>query len=306
MKKYKGHIIATTACMGGELSTNLYGLALARKNHDKEAEIEYYNNACNFIKFCISVFGQDDFYIECAPSIKEDQVIVNKQLLNVAHAFNLKMIVGTDAHYLKKEDRYVHKSYLNSKQEEREVDDFYEYAYMQSPEEVREHLSVAMSDRDIDWIFENSLEVKNKIDFYSLEKHQHIPEVKVKEYPQIMPYVMDTKKYPILTELFLSDNKQERYWVNQCFEALIDKGIGLDEKYLTRLNEEARVKKVIGEKLETCMFAYPNTLQHYIDLFWRCGSTVGAGRGSACSGLNHYLLGVTQLDPIEWNLPFWR
>jgi DNA polymerase-3 subunit alpha len=54
------------------------------------------------------------------------------------------------------------------------------------------------------------------------------------------------------------------------------------------------------------MFAYPNTLQHYIDLFWKCGSTVGAGRGSACSGLNHYLLGVTQLDPIEWNLPFWR
>jgi DNA polymerase-3 subunit alpha len=41
-------------------------------------------------------------------------------------------------------------------------------------------------------------------------------------------------------------------------------------------------------------------------LFWRCGSTVGAGRGSACSGLNHYLLGITQLDPIKWNLPFWR
>ena len=54
------------------------------------------------------------------------------------------------------------------------------------------------------------------------------------------------------------------------------------------------------------MFAYPNTLKHYIDLFWECGSTVGAGRGSACSGLNHYLLGITQLDPIEWDLPFWR
>ena len=33
---------------------------------------------------------------------------------------------------------------------------------------------------------------------------------------------------------------------------------------------------------------------------------VGAGRGSSCSGLNHYLLGVTQLDPLEWDLPFWR
>ena len=54
------------------------------------------------------------------------------------------------------------------------------------------------------------------------------------------------------------------------------------------------------------MFAYPITLQHYIDMFWDLGSTVGAGRGSSCSGLNHYLLGVTQLDPIKWELPFWR
>ena len=304
MKKYKGHIIATTACMGGELSTNLYGLALARKEQDKEKELEYYNNACEFINFCVDVFGKEDFYIECAPSTKADQVLVNKQLLNVAHAFGLKMVVGTDAHYLKKEDRYVHKSYLNSKQEEREVDDFYEYAYMQSPDEVREHLGAAMSDRDIDWIFENSLEVKKKIDFYSLEKHQHIPEVAVKNYQKGKNF--DVGNRTVLNELFESDNVQERYWVNQCCEALINKGIGLKDEYLDRLEEEARVKKVIGEKLETCMFAYPNTLQHYIDLFWRCGSTVGAGRGSACSGLNHYLLGVTQLDPIEWSLPFWR
>ena len=54
------------------------------------------------------------------------------------------------------------------------------------------------------------------------------------------------------------------------------------------------------------MFSYPITLQHYVDLFWTCGSTVGAGRGSSCSGLNHYLLGITQLDPIKWDLPFWR
>lgn len=320
MKKYKGHIIATTACIGGELSTNLLGLALARKAQDKEAEREYYNKACIFVNFCIDTFGKDDFYIECAPSPKEDQVLVNKQLLNVAHAFNLKMVVGTDAHYLKKEDRFVHKAFLNSKDGEREVDEFYEYSYMQSPEEVRDHLSASMSDRDIDWIFENSLEVKEKIDFYSLEKHQHIPEVKVIDYKKqgYLEYFGGSfdgyndqldefyNKYPILVELFDSDNIQERYWVNQCFEALIDKGIGLKEEYISRLNEEARIKKVIGEKLETCMFAYPNTLQHYIDLFWRCGSTVGAGRGSACSGLNHYLLGVTQLDPIEWGLPFWR
>ena len=72
MKKYKGHIIATTACMGGELSTNLYGLALARKNQDKTMEMAYYNSAVKFINFCIDVFGKEDFYIECAPSTKPD------------------------------------------------------------------------------------------------------------------------------------------------------------------------------------------------------------------------------------------
>jgi DNA polymerase-3 subunit alpha len=54
------------------------------------------------------------------------------------------------------------------------------------------------------------------------------------------------------------------------------------------------------------MFSYPITLSHYVDLFWECGSIVGAGRGSSCSGLNHYLLGITQLDPLKWNFPFWR
>ena len=79
-----------------------------------------------------------------------------------------------------------------------------------------------------------------------------------------------------------------------------------NDKYFSRLEEEADIKMTISEKLGTNMFAYPVTLQHYVDLFWECGSMVGAGRGSSCSGLNHYLLGITQLDPIEWDLPFWR
>ena len=70
--------------------------------------------------------------------------------------------------------------------------------------------------------------------------------------------------------------------------------------------EEADVKTIVGNKLGTNMFSYPVTLSKYIDMFWELGSPVGAGRGSACSALNHYLLGVTQLDPIQWELPFWR
>lgn len=72
MSKYKGHIVASTACISGELSYNLYGLALARKAGDKEKELEYYTNATQFVQFCIDTFGKDDFYIECAPSLKSD------------------------------------------------------------------------------------------------------------------------------------------------------------------------------------------------------------------------------------------
>ena len=48
-----------------------------------------------------------------------------------------------------------------------------------------------------------------------------------------------------------------------------------------------------------CLFSYFNTFQHYIDLFWDCGSIQGPGRGSASGFLSNYLLGITQLDPIE-------
>ena len=299
IKSDPGHVIATSACIGGELSANTLIMAQARSKQDKETEKTAYKSIVAFMKYMIDIF-KNDFYVECAPGTSEEQILVNKNLVNIARAFNCKMVIGTDAHYLTKDQRFVHKSYLNSKEGEREVDDFYEFSYLQTAEELQEHLS--MSNLDYDVLCDNSMEIYDKITFYSLQKHQSIPEVEVKDYPK-----KDVKKeYTVLNSLYQSDNAQERYWINQCEEALIQKGLNNDKRYWERLEEEASVKRTIGEKLQTCMFAYPNTLQHYIDLFWRCGSTVGAGRGSACSGLNHYLLGITQLDPIKWDLPFWR
>ena len=103
----------------------------------------------------------------------------------------------------------------------------------------------------------------------------------------------------------MSDEIQERYWVNECLTSLQEKNLWNDE-YLDRLETEADVIKYIGEKLDDCLFAYFNTFKHYIDLFWECGSIVGPGRGSATGFLSNYLLGITQLDPIRWNLPYWR
>ncbi len=304
MKKYPNSLIATTACLGGELSVNTLNLINAEKINDKDGVETAHNNIVNFLLWCKEIFGEGNFYIECAPGKSPEQIAVNKRFPAIANAFGLKMVIGTDAHYLKKEDRYVHKAYLNSKFGEREVDSFYEYAYLQSNEEIVDNLTASDFSEDfINEMFNNSYEIYDKIENFSLAHNQTIPKVDVITYAKAVSSDMD--KYPILKSMFLSDDKINRYWVNECVNKLIkiDK---YNDEYLSRLEEEADIKQTISEKLGTNMFMYPVTLQHYVDLFWECGSMVGAGRGSSCSGLNHYLLGITQLDPIKWNLPFWR
>ena len=313
VKENPGHLIGTTACLGGELSTLALELYNARQVKDDKTAATAYAKIVDFVQEMLSIFG-DDFYIECAPAASKEQEIANKMLHNIASSFGVNMVIGCDAHYLKKEDRYVHKAYLNSKGGEREVDDFYEYSYLQTEEEIITHLKKSYEMEHIVDMFHNSLEIYNKIENYSLEHKQTIPKVEVKVFPKaenFYPYAcisrrMDIREnYPTLRKMLMSDDVYDRYWVNVCLQRLLELG-KYNVTYLDRLEEEARVKSIIGEKLETNMFSYPITLQHYIDMFWECGSLVGAGRGSSCSGLNHYLLGITQLDPIEWNLPFWR
>ena len=313
MTKYKGHVVATTACMGGELSTAAYNMALAENVNDMTNASVFYQQICDFLNYCIEVFG-NDFYIECAPSTAEDQCITNRKLLRIAQAYNIPLIVGTDSHYLTKNDRYVHKSYLNSKGGEREVDAFYEFAHLMTYDEAYDLLEHCFKDQaTVIWILENSRKLSENFTSYSLERKQMIPKVEVEHYEpgdwsRVPGLIMDNFdfRWKLIQKLICSDEPQERYWIQECLKSLWDKGLQDKREYWDRLETEADVIKDIGEKLDDCLFAYFNTFKHYIDLFWECGSTVGPGRGSATGFLSNYLLGITQLDPIRWNLPYWR
>ena len=294
----KGHLIASSACLGSELDYCILEMDKAEKVGNIEGKAEYYYRIVDFVNWCKSIFGED-YYFEIQPAQSKEQMIVNRRMKALSDYFRVKIVVTTDAHYLKKSDREVHKAFLNSKQGDREVDEFYAYAYLQTTEEVIQNL--AGTGLDYAELEANTLEVKNKIQDFGFAHKQQVPQVPVKNYPK----VMSKMGYKTLDYLYSSDNPQERYWVNYCCDKLKELNL-FNDVYLARLEEEADIQKVIGDKLETCMFAYPIFLQHYIDSFWEIGSTVGAGRGSACSGLNHYLLGITQLDPIKYNLPYWR
>ena len=304
IKENPGHLIATSACIGGELSSSILEMEKARHIGDKETEKIKYHQIINFMKLMDKLFG-DDFYIEVAPGQSKDQILVNNKLAQLSQIFKKKLVIGDDSHYLKKEDRYIHKAYLNSKGGERETDLFYEYSYLQDEDNLKENLapSIGMLYEDM---CNNSMEMFNKIEVYDILHAQTIPSVPVEDY--IINHTNEDfhKKNPNLAYLYESENIYDRYWVNECVKQLVKNNLNVKQEYIDELEEEARVKRIIGEKLGTNMFKYPITLKYYIDMMWECGSLVGAGRGSSCAALNHYLLGVTQLDPIKWNLPFFR
>ena len=306
VSKYgKGHLYASAACLAGEVNHNLNLMIQAEQIGDSKTVKECHNKIVQFVLWCKRVYGDDYFSLEVAPGRGEEQLAVNSRMGKLSQAFDVPIVIGCDTHFLRKEDRFIHKAFLNSKDGEREIDSFYAYAYLQSEGEIIENL--AGTGLNYEELCANSMAIWDKCQYYSLAHKQQVPQVPVLEYPREddNSHRYDRKKYPTLDYLTHSDDPQERYWINYCQEQLEKRGLN-NETYLSRLEEEADTNKVIGDKLDTCMFAYPIFLQHYIDLFWECGSTVGAGRGSACSGLNHWLLGVTQLDPVTNALPYWR
>lgn len=298
--KNPGHLIATSACIGGELGSSILELNIARTTGNVKAEAAAYNHIKDFLEFNKTLFGSD-FYLEIAPATSKDQIEVNKMINKLSSLYSIPIVIGDDSHYLKKEDRYIHKAYLNSKGGERETDLFYEYSYLQDEEDIRKNLEP--SEIDVDSCFKNSMDMFDKIEIYDLLHNQTIPSVPIKDYYKYEDNSL--KDYPEMYQMKISDDIYDRYWINECLLEMKKKNLDKKE-YLNELEEEARVKRVIGEKLGTNMFKYPITLKYYIDMMWECGSLVGAGRGSSCAALNHYLLGITQLDPIEWDLPFFR
>lgn len=300
LQLYPNSLIATNACIGGELGGRVLALLKAESNNDTEEVMRNKILIDEYIKWNKELFG-DDFYLEFAAGNSKDQRAFNARIKSIAQFYNLKLIIGSDAHYLTSSHRVIHKAYLNSKEGEREVDEFYADAHFMTHEEVYDRIKDFFTIEEYEQICNNSMEIYSKIEGYNLFKNPIIPEVEVKSYPK-----QELNNYPpTITYLLNSEEPHERYWVNQCLEALVEKDLYKDE-YIQRLEVEADIIKTVGDKLGNILFKYFNTFQHYIDLFWDCGSIVGPGRGSSVCFLSNYLLGITQLDPLQWNLPEWR
>lgn len=256
VKEFPNTLIASNACLGGQLGYLTLELIKAERRGNDNEIYDWKYKIDQFMNFNIDLFG-DDFYIEIAAGTSKDQIKFNQRVISIAAAYNRKIVIGSDAHYLTAKERPIHKAYLNSKEGEREVDEFYWDAHMMDNDEAYDNLKDIFSEDEFKQLCANSMDIYNKIESYNIFRKPIIPRTNVRNYNPT--HYDELNQYETLSYLLSSENDQERYWINECIKGLKDKGLYSNPIYLERLETEAKVIKIIGGKLDNCLYEYFNT-----------------------------------------------
>lgn len=297
--KNPGHVIGSTACLGGALGTQLLRF---RETNDFEL-------LGKIKSWCIqmqSLFGKDNFFLEMQPSKNNEQLYVNQKILEFSNELDIPYIVTTDTHYLKKEDRVIHKAYLNAQNGDREVDDFYATTYMMSTEELESFFD---EKEMLQAAYQNILKIKDMCEDYSLLKPLKIPEL-IWPKPQGLPLNYDSfiEKIPYLKTFLESD-----YVGDNVLAKLITEKVATDE---TLQNQETydEIEVNLDDTWRSSLTnnahwsAYFLNLQHIIEECWKAGTLIGPSRGSGGGFILLYILGITQINPLreKTKLFHWR
>lgn len=334
----KGHIIAQSACLGSELD-NLILEYLNTNDKSIKQKIDA------FIKWCMKIFGKENFYLEIQPCvIKQDkdgnnlpheQAMVNQFMFVLSKAYGLKVICSTDSHYLTKNDAKIHEAYLkaddNEKSRNREVASFYETTYMFSISELVETLSYHLTIDQIKEALINTQRIYDSIEVFDLYHSTIVPTDK-KIPPFKVKHIFKDwyDKYDYLKKYAESEDKQDQYLlylVEQGFEkknqwgdssyhfATYDENgkiieehdkIVTQEEKIARINEEFSSFWQISERLNQKLSAYYVLVRGLVhEVMWKV-SFVGVARGSAGGSYICYLSEITQINPLKYDLPFWR
>lgn len=289
--KNPGHVIGSTACLGGMLATQLL------KYRDNPND-ELWSKIINWCKLMCSTFGgKEYFFLELQPSASKEQTFVNRMLIKISQELDINYIITTDSHYLTKEDRPVHKAFLNAQNGDREVDAFYATTYLMDTNDLIEHLD--LNEFEIETAFNNIIKIQNSCEDYSILKPLNIPSLKWNDYSHIEITKEWIEKIPYFDTFLKSEYKGDKLLV----KAIID-GIN---KHQDLQNKEAYQE--INNNLETTWIssnvnkahwsAYYLNLQKIIDLCWEADSLVGPGRGSGVGFILLYCLGITQINPLR-------
>ena len=272
LEKYHEDLIVCSACLGGEVPK------LITAGHIEEAE--------KSILWFKKVFGED-YYLELqrhkATVSRANQEAyplqqeVNKVLIEMSKKHNIKLVCTNDVHFVNEEDAEAHDRLICVSTGTFLDDDkrmlYTKQEWMKTQEEMNELFA------DVPEALSNTQEVLGKVERYSIE---HGP---------ILP------NFP-LPEGFTDNNDYLRHLVL----------VGAEKRWGKNLTDEQ--KERIDFELDTIKnMGFPGyflIVQDFIGAAREIGVSVGPGRGSAAGSAVAYCLGITQIDPIKYDLLFER
>lgn len=277
--------------------------------------------AKDYILWNVGLFG-DDFYLELQPATYKDQIIVNKQLVEFSKELGVPLIITTDAHYVRPEDQTIHEAFLNAKDGEREVADFYAHTYLHFTEEIYEKMNY-LDKEVISQALINTIEITNKVEEYTLAHETIIPRINVPEFELQHTFKKWYDKYEYINNMCNSEEEQDRYLMHMIEKGFIEllpyKEFSNEKfhEYLDRINSEVGELWRLSEAMNQNVSSYYVTTARLVEIIWaddecsgsfETGSLVGFGRGSAVAFLINYLMGITMVNPLEYGIeiPHWR
>lgn len=292
-----GHVIGSTACLGGFLATKL----LQYRNMPDSAKKDFYDRIKGWLKQMEGIFGKEHFYLEMQPSSDQEQIYVNQQIISLSEELDIPYIITTDSHYLKKEDAPIHKAFLNSQEGDREVDSFYATTYLMGTDEIEAYFTLYTDDYVLQKSYQNVLKIKDMCEDYSLKKELKIPSLVWKDCKISIPefeYKGFFQKMPYLEKFYNSSFSGDRHMVDLIIEKIkSDERLQNEETYY-ELNDNLRITWESSEVNKVHWSAYFLNLQKTLDLCWEAGSIVGPGRGSGVGFLLLYILDIIQINPM--------
>ncbi len=270
LEKYHEGLIALSACLKGEIPS----LILDKDMDEARERIRYYRN----------LFGDGDFYLEIQSNGIREQEEVNNFLKQLAQDEGVPLVATNDCHYLNRQDAQAHevllclqtgKTLLDKGRMRFQTDEF----YLKSPDEMIKHF------QDVPEAIENTREIAKRCEVDLSFKEYHFPTYELPEGEDHDSYL----------------EKKAREGLEAYFLRLRNQGKKFDEKlYQKRLSYELETIKQMG------FSDYFLIVSDFIGYAKANQIPVGPGRGSAAGSLVSFALGITEIDPIPYNLMFER
>ena len=240
---------------------------LVRGMYEEAKEVAYRYERC---------FGKGNFFLELQDHGIPEQKLVNQQLLRMSQETGIELVATNDVHYTNAEDAEPHDILLCLQTGKKLADEDrmrYEGGqyYVKSEEEMKSLFSYALQ------ALENTQKIADRCHVEIEFGHTKVPHFEVPEGYDSWTYL----------------NKL-------CHEGL-DKRYGADApKYLQKLDDELAVIKNMG------YVDYFLIVWDFIHYAREHDIMVGPGRGSAAGSLVSYTTGITDIDPVRYNLIFER